>query len=194
MRGAKSVVFGFQTFGKAGNPAELPQRGHCLAATRENFVRIGLVPDVPDNAIMGCVENVMQCYREFDRTKVGREVTTRSGHGLQNALAQFVGDLFEVTPVERLEIGGRVDPVKKLSRHKKLHSIQSTKSCQKPSVIAQDDEIRDPSQPAPGFPKGFERCQCLLVEFACKSTRCVQPEQRHIRGLIVGGVLACGLA
>ena len=68
--------------------------------------------DVPDDAVVGGVEHIMQGDGQLDRAEVGRQVTARARHGLQHALAQLVGNLFEVAPIERLEIGGRVNPVK----------------------------------------------------------------------------------
>ena len=176
MRRAKRVVFGLRTFRKPGNTAELSQRGHGLAATRQDLVGVGLVADIPDDTVVGGVEHIVQSDRQLDRAEVGRQVAARARDGLQHALAQLVGDLLEVAPIERLEIGGRVNSVKKLSGHKQNNAIQSIQSCQKPSVIAHDDEIRDSREQTPGVSQGLERVQRLPVQLTGERARTIQPE------------------
>ena len=65
MRCAKSIKFAFVALGKACQAIKLSQGMHSVASTGENFVRIGLVTHVPHQTVMGCIEDVMQCHREF---------------------------------------------------------------------------------------------------------------------------------
>ena len=55
----KGVVRTFAAAGKTGNSIKLAQGTKLLPSTGEQFVGIGLVPDIPDDLIPGGVENVM---------------------------------------------------------------------------------------------------------------------------------------
>ncbi len=71
MRGAEGIEFAFNPTRKTGDPVELPQCVHLVAATSQNFMRISLMADVPYHAILGCIEYVVQGNRQFDRAEVG---------------------------------------------------------------------------------------------------------------------------
>ena len=68
MRGAEGVVFALDAPRKAGNATQLAQCVHALAPTGEDLVRIGLVADVPHQAVTRRIEHVMQRNRQFDGT------------------------------------------------------------------------------------------------------------------------------
>ena len=70
MRGTKGVVFGFAALGKARHTAKLPERAHAGLAPGQYFVRIRLVTHIPNNAVVRCVVDIMQCNGEFDRTQI----------------------------------------------------------------------------------------------------------------------------
>jgi hypothetical protein len=55
-------------------PPQLTQRGHLLAATGQDLVRIGLVAHVPDHAVIRGVEHIVQRDGELHRAQVGRQV------------------------------------------------------------------------------------------------------------------------
>jgi hypothetical protein len=66
----------------AEKPAEavvLAQRGEPLAAAGEDLVRVGLVPDVPDEAVARRVEDIVQRDVEVDRAERAREVISGPG-------------------------------------------------------------------------------------------------------------------
>ena len=63
VRGAKRIVLRFAPPWKAGNPAELTQRTHGRFAAGQNFVRIRLMANIPNNTIVWCVVHVMQRNR-----------------------------------------------------------------------------------------------------------------------------------
>ena len=52
MRGAERVVFALGALGEAGQAAAHAQRADAVAAAGENLVRIGLMADVPDDAVV----------------------------------------------------------------------------------------------------------------------------------------------
>ena len=83
MRGAEGVVLALVAARKARDAAELAQRRHPLAPAGQDLVRIGLVADVPDQAVVRRVEDVVQRDRQLDRAEVRREVAA----GLRHASA-----------------------------------------------------------------------------------------------------------
>ena len=91
MRGAEVVIARLTTPGKARDPTKLPNPRHFITTPREDFVGIGLVPDVPHNPVLRRIENVVQRNRQFDGAQVGREVAARGAHAVQDECAQLVG-------------------------------------------------------------------------------------------------------
>ena len=74
VRRAEGVVLALAALGKPDSRPELAQRRHRLAAAGEDLVRVGLVADVPDDAVVGRVEDVVQRDRQLDRAEVRRQV------------------------------------------------------------------------------------------------------------------------
>ena len=68
-------------------------------------MRISLVADVPDDAILRRVENVVQRDRQFDHAKAGPEMAARHRDGADCFGAQFVGELSEITLFQLAQTG-----------------------------------------------------------------------------------------
>ena len=100
MRGAERVVFALGALGEAGQAAAHAQRADAVAAAGEDLVRIGLMADVPDDAVARGVEHVMQRDRQFDHAEAGAEMAAGDGDRIDGLGAQFVGDLPELALVE----------------------------------------------------------------------------------------------
>jgi len=67
-------------------------------------VRIGLVADVPDDAVVRRVEDVMQRGGEFDHAHAGAEMATRDRHGVDQVGAQLIGELAQLRLVELAQV------------------------------------------------------------------------------------------
>ena len=93
MRGAERVVFALATLGEAGQAATLAQRADTVAPAGEDLVRVGLVADVPDHAVLRRLEQVMQRDRQLYDAKSRAEMATRDGHRFDRFLPQLVRDL-----------------------------------------------------------------------------------------------------
>ena len=65
MRRAKRIKFALVAARKTADSAELTQREHAIAPTCEDFVGIGLMAHIPNQAVMGGIENIMQGNREL---------------------------------------------------------------------------------------------------------------------------------
>ena len=109
MGGAERVVFAFRALGEAGEAAALAQRADAVAPAGQDLVRIGLMADVPDDAVARRVEHVVQRDRQLDDAETGAEMAAGHRDGADRLGAQFVGDLGEVAFAQLAQIGGRVD-------------------------------------------------------------------------------------
>ena len=74
---------------------------------------VGLVADVPHDAVVRRVEDAVQGEGEFDRTEVRRQVAARFRDRFDQEGTQLGSECIEITTVERAQVCGRVDPFKK---------------------------------------------------------------------------------
>ena len=111
MAGAERIVGALGAAGEAGEAVLLAQRADAVAAAGEHLVRIGLVADVPDQAVIRGVEDGVQRDGQLDDAEAGAEMAAGDRDGIDDFGAQFVGDLAQLRAVERLQIGGRIDGV-----------------------------------------------------------------------------------
>ena len=79
--------------GEAGQPAFLAQRADAVAAAGQDLVRIGLVADIPDQPVVGRVEDVVQGDRQLDHAQAGAEMAAGDRHRIDQLGAQFGGEL-----------------------------------------------------------------------------------------------------
>ena len=91
VRGAERVVFALRPFGEAGQAAALANRTDAIAPAGEDLVRVALVPDVPDQDVLGRVEQVMDRDRELDHAEPGAEMPAGGGNGIDHFRPQLVG-------------------------------------------------------------------------------------------------------
>ena len=105
MGGAERIVFALVALRKTGESATLAQRANAVAPAGQDLVRIGLVPDIPDDAIIRRVEQIMQRHRQLDDAESGAQVTAGHGHRADGLRAQLVGNLPEVFLLQAAQIG-----------------------------------------------------------------------------------------
>ena len=74
MAGAEGVVFAFVTAQEAGDAAGLADAVQLFTAAGENFVRVGLVADVPHQPVARRGKNMMQRDGQLHRAEPGGEV------------------------------------------------------------------------------------------------------------------------
>ena len=113
MASAEGVVFAFRALGEAAEAAALAQRADPGAPSGQDFVRIGLVADVPDDAVGGRVEHIVQRHRQLDDAEAGAEMAAGDRNRADRLGAQFVGDFGEVALLQPPQIGGRGDFIQK---------------------------------------------------------------------------------
>ena len=80
MRGAEGIVFALAAAGEAGQAAALAQGADSVAPAGENFMRIGLMPDVPDQPVAGGFENRVQRDGQLHHAQGCPEMPARDRH------------------------------------------------------------------------------------------------------------------
>ena len=113
MRGAERIVIALGALGEAGQSAAGAQRADAVAAAGQDLVRIGLMADVPDQAVARGVEDVMDCRGQFDDAEAGAEMAAGDRNRIDGFLTQFVGDLPNLLHLELAQIVRGADGIEK---------------------------------------------------------------------------------
>ena len=109
MGGAEGVVFALAALGEAGQATRLTQGADAVAAAGQDFVRIALVADVPDQDVLRGLEDVVQGDGQLDHAEAGAEVAAGDGDGVDGLGPQLVGELAQLGEVEIPRVGGELD-------------------------------------------------------------------------------------
>ena len=125
MGSAERVELALRSLGEPGKSAALPQRANAVTAAGEDLVRIGLVADVPDQAVLRRIEHVVQCDRQLDDAQPCAEVPAGDGDRVDGLLAQLVGHPPQLICWQLTQVGRCLDLVEErgLGRfwHGELH-------------------------------------------------------------------------
>ena len=113
VRRAERVIFAFAALGETRQALRLPQRPDAIATPRENLVRIGLMADIPDQAIAGRIEDVVNGRGQLDHAEAGAEVTAGHRDRVDGLLTELVGDLLHLLDLELAQVVRRFDRVEK---------------------------------------------------------------------------------
>ena len=111
MRRAERVVFAFGALGEPGQPAALAYGADAIAPAGEDLVRVALVADIPDQDVVGGVEQMMQRDGELDHAEPGAEMSAGGGHGIDHLRAQLIGDRAQLPGRHVAQIARPVHPV-----------------------------------------------------------------------------------
>lgn len=93
MADRQHVVFAFGAPREGVQPVLLPDSGDSVAAAGQDFVRVGLVADVPHQMIERRVVDEMQRHRQFDGTQPGGKVAAGATDAVQQILPQLIAQL-----------------------------------------------------------------------------------------------------
>ena len=113
MAGAERIVIALGALGEAGQAAAGAQRADAVAPPGQDLVRIGLMADVPDQAVARGVEHVMNGGGQFDHAEAGAEMAAGHRDGVDRLQAQFVGDLPDLIDPQLAQIVRGADRVEK---------------------------------------------------------------------------------
>ena len=111
MGGAERIVGAFRALGEARQATALAQGADAIAPAGQDLMRIGLVTDIPNHDVSGCVEHVVQGDGQLDHPEPGAQVTACLGHRVDRLRAEFVGQLTQFRQVQTAGVGRCVDGV-----------------------------------------------------------------------------------
>ena len=74
MPDAERIKRRLDTLREAGNASQSPKRVECVASPCQNFMRVSLVPDVPDEFVASEIEHRIKCQRQLDRAQARRKM------------------------------------------------------------------------------------------------------------------------
>ena len=114
---AEGVVFALRSLCETGKSASLPQGPDAVAAAGEDLVRIGLMPDVPDEAVVRRVEHVVQRHRKLDDAKPRAEVAAGHRYRADRLGPKLVHDLLKLRDRQLPQIFRAADRVEKGRRY-----------------------------------------------------------------------------
>ena len=95
----------------ARQPAGLAELLEAGLATGDDLVDVGLVAGVPQDGVVGRLEDAVQRQGQLDRAEVRAEVAAVGGHGLHDEVPDLAGQLVELGVAERAQVGRLVDGV-----------------------------------------------------------------------------------
>ena len=98
--------------GEPGKTAPLAQCANTLAAPGQDFVGISLMTDIPDQAVVRRVENIVKGDGEFHHAEPGPEMTTGLRHGIDHFGAEFRGKLEQIALRQHAKVRRYLHPVK----------------------------------------------------------------------------------
>ena len=187
MPGAEGVVLAFVATREAADTAELAQAVHALAPAGQHLVRVGLVAHVPDHAVVGRVEDVVQRHRQLHRAQVAAQVAAGLADALQHEVAQLDG--------QRLEFGPRHAPQRRpdcrsvSSRELVSSAVHFGQLSRSTTMSASCASVAVPARPL----RRSASCARSRNSIGLAARR-LQAEHRHIGGLVGVQVLAGRLA
>ena len=111
MRRAEWVVWAFRPLGEPRKPVLLAQRADTVPPPGENLVRIALVRHVPDQLVLGRIEDSVQRDRQLDHTQTRPKVAPGFRNGRDGFRAQFVCQCLQLGIAQPLHVGRHVHTV-----------------------------------------------------------------------------------
>ncbi len=90
-------------------------------------MRIGLVADVPDQRVVGRVEDIVERDRQLDDAEPGAEVAAGDADRVDQLGAQLVGNLAKVGRGKTAQVGGRVDAIEQRGQGALAHGTGTCK-------------------------------------------------------------------
>ena len=111
MANAKGVVFALRAVRKRREAAVLLDGVQLLAAPGKHLVRIGLVADIPHQAVVRRVVDVVQGDGQLDGAQARREVAAARADRVNQEVTQLRRQRRELRDAQRMQVGGRMQGV-----------------------------------------------------------------------------------
>ena len=111
MRRAEGVVLALGPLGEAVEPAGLADGANLVAPPGDDLVRVGLMPHVPDQAVAGGVEHMVEGDRQLDHAEACTQVAARHRDRVDGLGTKLSGNLLEFLDREAAQVFGAVHAV-----------------------------------------------------------------------------------
>src|SRR5690606_10928886 len=108
---AEGVIGAFAAPREGGQAVLLPQSGHLFAAAGEDLVWIGLMADIPDQAIFRRLIDIVQSDGQLDHAQSGAEMTTGLTNSPEQEQTQLVRQFRQARYIQLPQLGGAVNAV-----------------------------------------------------------------------------------
>ena len=93
MAAGEGIIFTLQRCREGTDAAKLAVGAEAVAAAGENLMAIGLVTHIPDDTVVGSVEDIVQGHRELYHTKTGGKVAGIDRHLVDDVLTELTAHL-----------------------------------------------------------------------------------------------------
>ena len=138
VRRAEGVVVALGPLGEAVEPARLADRADLVAPAGDDLVRVGLVPNVPDQAVARGVEHVMEGNRQLDHAKPRTQMAAGHRHRVDGLGPQLLGNLLQLLDGEIAQVFGALHAIQmRRLRHGSL-SVAAHRSARRATRFSRD--------------------------------------------------------
>ena len=93
----------------ARHPPIFAKARKTIHPPRDQLVDVGLVPDVPDDPVVGAVERPVQGDGQLDDPEIGAQVAAGTGYLIYQELADLLTEVSQLGIVQMSQIGGSPD-------------------------------------------------------------------------------------
>ncbi len=104
MADAKGVIQAFAASRKWRQPVALLDGVQAVTPAGQYLVWVGLVADIPHQPIVRGVVDIVQCNSQFHRAQAGGEVSAAGADGVDQELAQLVGERGQVSLIQGAQV------------------------------------------------------------------------------------------
>ncbi len=111
MPGAVAIMLALSPEQESVQPLVLPHRSDPIEPARKHFVDVTLMAHVENEPVLGRFEDAMQRDGQFDDAEVRAKMPAGLRQDLDQLFANFFGELRQVLFVQRLDVGGRTNPI-----------------------------------------------------------------------------------
>ena len=109
MAGYKGIILTLGRIGKGTQSLELPIRVETVATTRQNLMRVGLMPDIPHQLILRCIKYIMQRHGQLNRAQRRCQVSRIMTERADNKIPQLVTNCRQRLLRQLLQVGRGID-------------------------------------------------------------------------------------
>ena len=100
MPGAKWIIFAFRTLRETCKTTALSLRAHAITAFGQYFMRIGLMPHVPDQSVIRSIKNLVQGNCQLHNAEPGSQMPPGGRDNIHHLGAQFACQLRQLSIID----------------------------------------------------------------------------------------------